>query len=194
MKHPAVLLVLGFIFTTVIGSVLSGWWQYQQWARQETLRANEEATKERLAVAEDVLHLFAFSWHQKSEVVTLKERASHWTLRSREWRVAEKVLVARASSAFPDAVTRKLLQTIIDDRTLVGNDIENLLSIADTQRGHYSQKDLNEIDETSKHALSIINGVSREDQKLAKLISHMIAETRNAQNTPPPKSLWRWLW
>jgi len=206
-KHPAVLLVLTFFLTTLVGSVVTSWWQYQQWARQQALQANQEVTKERIAVitltaqsvaasfaaAEDVLHLFAFVWHRDSQVVTLKERAAHWTNRSRDWRVAEKILTARVRSAFPDAMTRDLLQSIMDDRTFVGNDIENLLSMADTKRGRYTADDVKDIEETAKHALDLVNGVSRQDQKLARLISHMIEETRKAEQTPPPKPLWRWL-
>lgn len=206
-KHPAVLLLLTFLFTTLVGSVVTSWWQYQQWARQEALEANREVTKERVAVialtaqsvaesfaaAEDVLHLFAFVWNRESHVATLKERAAHWTTRSREWRVAEKILAARVRSAFPDETTSDLLQSIMDDRTFVGNDIENLLSVADMKRGRYTAAEAKDIDETSAHALGLVNGVSRQDQKLAKLVSHMIEETRKAEQTPPPKPLWRWL-
>lgn len=205
-KHPAVLLFLTFVLTTVVGSLVTSWWQYQQWQRQEALRASQEKAKARVevinltaqsiaesfAAAEDVLHLFAFEWHRKSQVVTLSERAKHWTERSRQWRVAEKVLVARVSSAFPDARIRGLLQSIMEDRTYVGNDIENLLSMADTKRGQYSPADQKEIKETVDHALHLVNGVSRQDQKLAQLIGRMIEETRVAEHTPPPKPFWSW--
>jgi hypothetical protein len=37
-KHPAVLLILTFLLTTLLGSVVTSWWQYQQWARQQAPR------------------------------------------------------------------------------------------------------------------------------------------------------------
>src|SRR3954469_2297111 len=75
-KHPAVLLMLTFLFTGVVGSGLTTCWQDREWVGQQEYAASADATKERLATmnlattevatafasVEDVLHLVTWEW------------------------------------------------------------------------------------------------------------------------------------
>jgi hypothetical protein len=206
-EHPLVLLVIGFLLTTGAGSVVTSWWQYEQWSRQQHYRAAQDMTKERAAVmtftaqsiaqsftaAEDVLQLFAWDWRKGSNVAALKERAANWTVESRKWRTTEKVLLARVPAAYSDPQTAILLDDIVGARKRLGNDITNLLAIEDQARGHRSEADQHEIDDTSKHALDLVNSVTGKDGTLRKVIQQMLNETRKGDQLPPPQSFWRWL-
>jgi hypothetical protein len=208
LQHPATLLLLTFFLTSVCGSILTSWWQYQQWARQQQFRLEEQRTKEQLAVmnltaqavaesfasAEDVLHLFAWDWRPDSAVATLAERSAHWTLQSRRWRANEKILVARSQAAFRNKQVSDLLAALLVKRKYLGNDITNLLAIADGRRGQYSKDDRKEIDDLQKSALKNINEVSGRNGILSKLIEAMVDESRKNGAGPPPKPIWRWLW
>lgn len=206
-RHPAVLLVLGFLCTGLIGSVVTSWWQYQQWFREQQYRAAADATKERLAVmtltsesvadsfaaAEDVLQLFAFEWRENSSVMTLKQRAESWQTASRKWRVAEKVLMARIGANY-DQKTVEQFYTITLRRRRLGNDITNLLSIADEKGGRYSADDRKEIKELYDDSLKSINEVTGKGAFLPALMKSMLAETRLRENVQEPEPIWRWIW
>ena len=205
LEHPAVLLILGFLLTTGAGSVVTSWWQYEQWSREQHYRAAQQVTKQRSEVmtftaqsvaqsftaAEDVLHLSAWEWRKNSDVALLKERATNWTAESRKWRTAEKVLLARIAATYPDPRSSQLLEEILKARRFLGNDITNLLALEDQLKR--SAADQKEIDETSQHALQLINGVTGKDGTLRLLIAHMVQQTQAGDQLPPPQSFWKWL-
>lgn len=198
-KHPAFLLALTFILTGVFGSLLTSCWQAQEWARGQSVRVADEATKEREAVlrlttesvaesftaAEDVLHLFAWNWTPYSPVVRLKERSAQWAEASTKWRVAEKLLLARVQASYTSQPPQKLLDDIVSQRRELGVDIQNLLSLADAgdKSHHFSAKQEEEIDGLLKHAMEIINKTTGRNGTLEQLVQAMIAETRANQAT-----------
>lgn len=203
-KHPAVLLVLTFIFTGILGSVLSTCWQNKQWAEQEKYHAAELATQERLetiryatetiaasvASAEDVLHLFSWSWPAKSEVAILGERAKYWREESRKWRVAEKVLSARVHASFNDKDVNSLLDQIIDDRYNLGNAITNLLWYDDRLHMNFHGKDAREVDRLRGVAqatvvkLTVGNSQQHIEGELQRIARLMLIETERRRPTP----------
>jgi hypothetical protein len=209
-KHPIVLLVITFIFTGILGSGLTSCWQNKQWAGEAKYRAAEQATKDRIdtinyatetiaaafAAGDDVLHLYSWDWPQKSEVVTLKERAQHWGEQSRKWRVAERVLRARVKANFSDPEIGHLLGEITERRYELGNYVFNLLWSDDRQRskltGH-TPKDMDDFRERSAAIVkSVTVGDAGHEATLQRMTRLMLAETERRR--PNPKggivSLW----
>lgn len=211
-KHPAVLLVLTFFFTGVVGSTLTTCWQEQQWAGQQEYNAGTEATKERLATmnlatteiatafasVEDVLHLVTWEWPQKSKVVTLEERAQHWRDQSRRWRVAEKELRARIRANFEDAAISKTFDDITVDRERLGNYMQNLLLLRDQNKRSFEPKKKGEKDDVTdfvyrSQEILILVTLGTEDPpapgKLENLTRLMLQEIEH-RRIPPRRSFW----
>lgn len=199
-KHPVVLLVLGFLLTGGVGSFLTSCWQKQEWREQERHRAAEQVKKERLdtinyttetiaaamASGEDVLHLFSWTWRDKSDVVTVKERAEYWRDQSRKWRTAEKVLLARVNANFKDPEIKRRLDKIIAERYDLGNAITNLLWYADRDRMKFSAKTNDEVEKHQKLAQKLVVAVAvgdpekHIDSELQEL-TRLMLEATNAQ-------------
>jgi hypothetical protein len=183
---------LTFALTGVLGSLLTSCWQTQQWRREQALEARKDVTKERVAVmnltteaiaesftaAEDVLHLFAWDWSADSPVVNLKERSATWTASSRRWRVDEKVLLARMDANFRGTRAPILLNAIIQRRRRLGNDIQNLLAVADrvAATGKTTLEQEAEIEEHRVDALKLVNETTGTNGFLSRLTAVMVQE------------------
>ena len=193
-KHPAVLLVLTFLFTGVVGSGLTTCWQDREWVGQQEYNATADATKERLATmnlattevatafasVEDVLHLVTWEWPKKSQVVTLEERAQYWREQSRRWRVADKVLRARIRANFEDEEISNTFADISEDRELLGNYMQNLLLLRDQNRTSLTPKKRGEVDD--------VTDFMKRSQKIVALVT-IGKEPQGSEKTSEPGKL-----
>jgi hypothetical protein len=194
LRHPAALVVLTFLLTGAIGSMLTSLWQTRQWRREQTYAAAQDLTGERVAVmnltteaiaesftaAEDVLHLVAWNWSPGSPVLSLKERSAAWIAASRQWRVQEKVLLARVDATFDGARPNVVLHRIIDRRQYLGNDIQNLLALADqvAATGKVTPEQEATIEKHRNNALLLIHETTGTGGLLSQLTSAMVAQIR----------------
>lgn len=190
-KHPAFLVVLTFLLTGVVGSLLTSVWQHFEWKHQQDRRVAEEMTKQRLELmtfatqavaqsctaAEDVLWLFAWQWSEKSDVLTLQQTGANWIVESRKWRTSEKVLRARLAADFPRERESLIFEQIINDRRRLGVDIQNLLSIADAARGRsYTPLELADIEKRRSRVLKLIDDTTGSHGRLQHLVKVMLQD------------------
>jgi hypothetical protein len=136
-SKQVILLVLGFVFTTLAGGLLTYCWKQREWHNQQAYLAQQRALDRKYAVidrtfkevalttaaAEDILSSYY------SENVTQKyttERLDNWHKTSRDWRVASRVLSASHASNFLNPDIGKTFKEIINKRKQLGIAITNL--------------------------------------------------------------------
>jgi hypothetical protein len=136
-QHQAVLLVLGFILTTVAGSWLTYFWKQRDWANQQSYLAAQRLLDKRYSIidktfrevaitttgAEDVLTTYyGNNWNAKD----IEERQLNWHKTSRDWRVSSKVLRENLAANFTNPEVEATFVVIIDKRRQLGIGIGNL--------------------------------------------------------------------
>jgi hypothetical protein len=135
--HPATLLALGFILTTLVGSWLTYYWKHRDWKNQQSYLTQQRALDKKyalidatfkevsltLAAGEDVLATFYTDNWTTTEI---EERRTNWQKTSRNWRVASKVLRQNLAVHFTDPHVQESFKDIIGQRKELGNTITNL--------------------------------------------------------------------
>jgi hypothetical protein len=135
--HPATLLALGFILTTLVGSWLTYYWKHRDWNNQQSYLTQQRALDKKyalidamfkevsltLAAGEDVLVTYYTDNWTTAEI---EEHRANWQKTSRNWRVASKVLRQNLAVNFTSPGVQEVFKNIIDQRKELGNAITNL--------------------------------------------------------------------
>src|SRR5205807_7900877 len=116
-SHPAFLLIIGFIFTGIIGTLITSKWQKSEWDRQQArlVHIRRIDQKEKLmeelvqsvadsnATEEDVLNAFSDEWRPRDpqrENIT-EERLEAWQKQGgRTWRIAVDMIRSKLNFYF----------------------------------------------------------------------------------------------
>jgi hypothetical protein len=135
--HPATLLALGFILTTLVGSWLTYYWKHRDWTNQQSYLTQQRALDKKyalidatfkevsttLAAGEDVLATYYTDNWSPAEI---EEHRANWQKTSRNWRVASKVLGQNLAVNFSNLKIHNVFQEIVGQRKELGNAITNL--------------------------------------------------------------------
>jgi hypothetical protein len=149
LAHPALLLLIGFIFTTVLGTVFSSCWQNRQSSleqdrltRQAVIKQKYEikdevikAVAETNTAAEDVLASYGWGPHDSRRRTDAPERLEKWQNASASWRTKSKILAENLSFRFNDPRILGILEQITTKRSDVGSRIQNLQRRLEESRG-----------------------------------------------------------
>ena len=181
-KHPAILLVLGFLLTTGLGTLLTSNWQSREWSRQQLQLAQQrkldqkyaladdfnKAISETIASADDILNLFKSDWDNQTLAKEEPERMAYWRQTSRNWRVASKIFITKLAAYFDDPQAKELFQEIILKRRRIGNNINRLLADyrgknrQNQQAQSIADETINLINETLNLTLQLTNSMVQE--------------------------------
>lgn len=145
LKHPAVLLILGFILTTLAGGWLTSNWQSREWYNQQLYLARQRELDQKYAItdqltkavgqsvtaADDVLAMFYWEGSPKARSTDEKEIREYWRQSSRAWRVDSSSLVPKLAAHFKNRRIIEAFDEIVGKRLLIGNKIKNLLGDLD---------------------------------------------------------------
>ena len=178
-KHQAVLLILGFVFTTCVGSWLTYYWKKRESANEQSRLARQELLQKQYKLidsvigsvsqtntaAEDVLENYPWTGLKEKEIQEIK---GNWIQRSREWRVKSKVLRQNLAISFSNSEILGSFEKIIEKRRQLGRSITNLLA-GETAKEAKDDHDM---------ALKLINDM---DQMLRTCGGLMADETRKYQ-------------
>jgi hypothetical protein len=136
-RHQAVLLVLGFGLTTLVGGALTSWWKTKEWNNQQGYLAQQRALDKKYALmdqtfkevastttaAQDVLILYYGTHWTEADI---KEHKDHWRQSSREWRIAANLLKQSLRTGFDDQNIPKTFEELVEKRKILGIEIGNL--------------------------------------------------------------------
>ncbi|HEV3317396.1 MAG TPA: hypothetical protein VG488_10520 [Candidatus Angelobacter sp.] len=178
-KHQAILLALGFLFTSFLGSWLTFLWNKKEWQSQQSHLAQQRDLDKKYALidslistvsqtntaAEDILARYPLKMRDSKEV---NEVRINWRLKSREWRVGSKVLRQELAISFSDPRIPSNFEMIVQTRRQLGTLITNLLDGEDEPT---SQKDI-------KHGIELINEM---DGLLRSCGALMASEVKNVK-------------
>jgi hypothetical protein len=112
--HPAVLLVLGFIFTSVLGASFSSYWQSREWHRQQSLQAKQRALEQKYQIANEVAQAIGEAYGPAAGVISaiqieytplrqqeLKEKVPVWRQARQQFLIKSSALVQKLGTHFP---------------------------------------------------------------------------------------------
>jgi hypothetical protein len=165
-QKQTLLLLLGFVLTTVAGGLLAAFWKSRDSTNQRSYLAQQRAIDKKyalvdktakevaitVAAADDVLiTYYGEEWSTKQ----IDERRTNWERTSRNWRVNSQVLSEELAAAFSTPEIAQSFQEIMQKRTLLGNAITNLPK---GKKEIESDKNLKqELDDANKLKLKIID-------------------------------------
>jgi hypothetical protein len=146
LKHPAFLLMLGFLLTGLVGGCLTEYWKNEEAKNQRSYLLQQRLLDKRYELfgktfnavaktttaAEDILASQTWGRWSPAEI---REFKSHWIATSREWRVSSKILDQELAIYFANPEIRATFDQIIEKRLEMGNDITNLLRSSESPTG-----------------------------------------------------------
>ncbi len=175
-----ILLILGFVFTTLAGGTLTYVWKQRDWHNQQSYIAAQRALDKKYAVIDKTFKEVAVTTASADDILAsyyarnlapkdIDERMDNWHKTSRDWRVASKVLSASLAANFTNQEISRTFEQIINKRRQLGVAITNL------PRPAPSAGVSNETEATLKQANDSINEIVDLLQKCGTL---MMAETK----------------
>lgn len=214
-SHPAVLLVLGFIFTSVLGASLSSYWQSREWHRQQSLQAKERALEQKYQIANEVAQSIGEAYGPAAGVISaiqieytplrrqeLKEKVPAWRQARQQLLIKSSALVQKLGTHFPvdptstfqepkDARSHFLKIFYAIHRNYV--DISNLLEELEQKRGKKG-KEKDAIDDKAKSILESLSDLRDvETVKLMEILAGDIKEDTDRYEREGLKSFWSYL-
>lgn len=147
-KHPATLLVLGFIFTTALGGILTSCWKGWELDNERSYLATQtrcererqtktEEIKQKIEVKDEIIKrvaetntaaeeiLLYFGMEPSRQERERDERIAYWKEATRAWKTNEKILNQRLQLRFSNPDVARLFEDMVSDRSLVGIAIDN---------------------------------------------------------------------
>jgi hypothetical protein len=120
-QHPAILVVLTFIVTSLLGTQITTAWQSKQRELDQKygiIDLVNRSVSDNLTAAQDIVGLYQQEKDALNRAEIETERWTYWQQKSREWRVNSNVIPQRLKGNFKDpevqAIFQKLSQTAFD--------------------------------------------------------------------------------
>jgi hypothetical protein len=148
LKHPVTLLVVAFVLTTLLGTIIASCWKYWEWENEQAyLKTQAQCDRERQTrsdeirqkyevkdeiikrvaetntAAEEILLYFQMDPVRRKQV--RDERTNYWKEATRAWRINDKILRQRLLFRFENRDVAQLFETIGRYRGWVGININN---------------------------------------------------------------------
>jgi hypothetical protein len=182
------LLFIGFVLTTLAGSILTHIWKARESENQKSRIERQHAFELRHAIAdrmlrtvadtdtaaEDVLRTYEWTNWKSSEI---GESRKNWLSKSREWRVASQVVEEEIFINFGDPQISTNFAQIEEFRYRVGNTITNLLN------NSFKQNEIESVVSRAKVVLS-------ENRRLLKANGQLMSEEAKRELEKPLKVGW----
>lgn len=204
-SHPAFLVIVGFIFTGIFGTIITARWQSNEWDRQQTrllqLRRIEQKEKitedltrkvaESDATEQDVLIAFRPWWRSgdRGRDQIARERLEAWRKQGgREWRIETRMLGNKLDFLFTDSTRhqkiQKAFEEILDRRERVAVRIAAIVDEyskgKDVRANQAMQDEIDAIEEVidqNKKSLGTLDLLILEDIDNAATVRHTIWQT-----------------
>jgi hypothetical protein len=152
LGHPAFLLVVGFLFTTVLGAMFSSCWQNTQSELDRKRITREEVIKQKYEIKDDVIKsiaetntaaedlLASYGWDPRDSrrKVDAIARLQKWQQASANWRTRSKILAESLRFRFNSPDVLRIFREITTRRSDVGSRIQSLQRRVEVSAGKVS--------------------------------------------------------
>jgi hypothetical protein len=195
-KHPAVIVVITFILTGLLGAWLTAAWQSREWDRQQALQSREwnrqqirlvqiREIEQRYKIVEDVSAavtghdaaardaLITFTWPiNRLRAEEAPERMKHWRQVNKEWRANSQKLLQTLIVHFKDPRVQLTFEEMLEERRDINDKIEML------QAEVIENSEISEDEKFKKKVYDASDSINRTTGNLRHLVEVMVAEIR----------------
>jgi len=182
------LLFVGFLLTTLAGSILTHIWSTRESENQQSRIGRQHAFELRYVIvdkmlktvaetdtaAEDILRTYEWTNWKTSEIV---ESRKNWLAKSREWRIVSQVVEEEIFINFSNPQVSTNFAQVMENRYQVGNSITNLLN------KNYKRNEIKSVLNKAKLLLS-------ENKRLLKANGQLMGEEAKRELEKSPKLGW----
>lgn len=197
-QHPAVLLIIGFALTGIIGAWLTGRWQRNEWDRQQFVQSQEwdrqqlrlldihsidlkyeiinEITKsigERNAAATGIVVPLLGGISDRELIKEEQEPIKNWQKVSHDWRTDSQILRLKIAAHIKSQEAADLFTQLIKTEKEFGGKVTYLQKHLD----QYNRLDNNA--EAQKYLDGILNDIEKIGKDLKQLVTVIADETRD---------------
>ncbi|HMG74892.1 MAG TPA: hypothetical protein VK582_15430 [Pyrinomonadaceae bacterium] len=211
-KHPAVLLIIGFLLTGCIGTFLTNNWHRQEWDRQQRIQSKEwerqqrrlldikkidlkyeiidqltKAIGERDSAAIQILGPLATKGFDLHQLTTEEnEPITTWQKATNDWRISSQIMQLKIGTHIRDEDAAKLFQQIVDTQKTI---FINVTDVKNHLKEHYVEnKEPSQYKEEDREALRALDAIRGGVKKTAsdlKLLVNVIAKEAQADVESP---------
>jgi len=201
--HPASLVLIGFIFTGIFGTVITARWQSREWDREQArlLQIKRIEQKEKImedltrtvadsnSTEQDVLNAFRPDWRKfdpgRDQIA--RDRLELWRKQGgREWRIETTLLRNELDFYFTDPASKSKVRQAFDDILKRREKIAERMSylVVDYTKGKDVRKD-----DASQEEIDAIEDEIKENDKSLEILDTLILQ--DIQNDAAvPHSIW----
>lgn len=213
-KHPAFLLIAGFILTTLLGTTLTSYWQYKTWSGQqkyleqqnksEQWRITQQAkikqkyeikdeiiktVAETNTAAEDILLSLTWDSNDSRRKAEALERAKSWREASQNWRTNSKILRDKVVFRFSEPQILTAFIEIVRLRSTVGGEIYKHQNQIEESKGSILNKKNPKHDEFVNGVLTTNGKISQFVSLTENLMKAMLNEIQKDEAEPNPTDI-----
>lgn len=128
-QHPAVLVLLTFLFTGFVGTQLTNSWQTKQRKlsqKYEIVDHVNKAVSDNLTATQDIVGLYQYEQGASNRIEIEKERWDYWQQKSRELRVNANLIQQRLKGNFKDPEIQRIFKELLAKSLELSVTVKNL--------------------------------------------------------------------
>lgn len=128
-QHPAVLVLLTFVVTSLLGTQITSSWQSKQRELEQKYGVIDHVNKavsDNLTAAQDIVGLYQYEQGARDRKEIEKERWTYWQQKSREWRINSNVIPQKLKGNFKDPEIQQFFKDLLNKSFELSVNIKNL--------------------------------------------------------------------
>jgi hypothetical protein len=128
-QHPAFLVLLTFVVTSLVGTQITSSWQSKQRELDQKyglIDLVNRGVSDNLTAAQDIVGLYQYEQGASDRTEIEKERWAYWQAKSREWRVNSNVIPYKLKGNFKDPEIQRIFRELLNTSFGLNIDIKNL--------------------------------------------------------------------
>ena len=198
-SHPAVLLIIGFAFTGLIGAYLATWWQSKEWEKQQQRLLDFKGFDQKYEILDDLIKAVGetnasamalvsplmSSLTDKQLITDESQPIKDWRKANNDWRIKSKTFELKIATRFKSPVTLPLFNQIAEDEANLTVDV-NLLQNKLVESNWMNSNDEAKKDKAKKRIDAILNNIRKTSEDLKQLATVVAAEAQSDVKSSKP--------
>lgn len=174
-EHPAALVLLTFIATSIVGTQITSSWQSKQRELEQKYGIIDQVNKgvsDTLTASQDIVGLYQYeqATNKPDRTDVEKERWTYWQLKSREWRTNSNLIPQKLKASFKDPEIQRTFQNLLGASFQLSINIKNL-------KGEVGPNwELVDTPDFKKRLTDLLKDIQSLKLQMAQLLDRMTAE------------------